>query len=262
MRNADNNHDPRSGRHRPSPAGRYRGHRPSCQTRGAYGFPPGSAIRCTAPGRFLPLRARASSAFPGKFNFQPSAFHLLPTVPGPGGLLATLVDLSQRHFATGHYAAASAFVKLIRQPDPDPALTWERLGHLHFGLAEYEAAGRAYGYAAAYDPKDATLQVRLAHTCLRQDDIPSFEGYLSRALKLDPDNASALQLLADVNRDNGRYTDAARFYGKLLSANPAGYENLLSLALCYSYLGDQEAALDWLQRAGRIAREALAPATP
>lgn len=133
------------------------------------------------------------------------------------------------------------------------------MGHLHFSLGEYVAAGRAYGFAAAYDPQDVSLQVRLAHTCLRLDDIPSFEGYLGRALALDPESAPALQLLADLNRDNGRYTDAARFYGELVAAKPDHYENLLSLALCHSYLGDSDTAMDYLQCAGQTARGPLSP---
>jgi tetratricopeptide (TPR) repeat protein len=189
-----------------------------------------------------------------------SASSSLPVVPGPAGLLTALVNAAQEHFAASRFAAANAFLKLIRQPDTQPAATWQQLGHLHFALADYEAAGRAYGYAAAYHPRDASLQVRLAHTCLRLDDIPSFEGHFRRALALEPESAPALQLLADLNRDHSRYADAARFYRELLVRKPDHYENLLSLALCHSSLGDHEAARDWLQRAGQTARGALSPA--
>jgi tetratricopeptide (TPR) repeat protein len=122
------------------------------------------------------------------------------TVPGPAGLVTTVLAVAQAHFAEGRHALADAFLQLIRQPDAPPAATWQELGNLQFTLGEYEAAGRAYGYAAAYHPKDAGLQVRLARTCLRLDDRPNFEGYLQRALALDPDNSPALQLLAEVNQ--------------------------------------------------------------
>ena len=237
-----------------------RGRRPSCHARRVTGSRPGPLGRRTAHACYLPACAGDRATYCAEFSLPPLTFGPLPTVPGPTGLLTQIVEAAQAHFAAARYAVAIAFVKLIRQPDPDPASTWERLGHLHFGLGEYEEAGRAYGYAAAYDPQDAGLQVRLAHTCLRQDDIPSFEGYLGRALKLDPESAPALQLLADINRDNGRYTDAARFYRELLGKKFDHYENLLSLALCYSYLGEHEAALDWLRRAGQTARGPLAPA--
>ena len=217
------------------------------------------------------------------------------------------MDASREHFTASHYAAADAFLKLVRLHDTHPAATWQQLGQLYFSLAEYEAAGRAYGYAAAYDAGDASLQVRLAHTCLLLGDIPSFEGYMRRALALDPESPPALQLLADLNRDEGLYADAASYYDRIIQGTPhngrnrllkgapepggdslalrihacdAGdklspplkaevelaaaqsasnhYENLLSLALCHSYLGALEAALDCLQRAGEIARGTLA----
>lgn len=259
MRNSESNDDLRGWRDRLRPVGSRRGHRPDCPARHVTGSRPGPFSRRTAhachlpvPGDTLSLRCR--------FILHPSSFSALPTVPGPVGLLSDLVTAAQAQFAATRYAAAIAFLKLIQLPDTHPARTWQQLGHLHFSLAEYDAAGRAYGYAAAYDPRDASLQVRLAHTCLRLDDIPSFEGYLGRALQLDPESAPALQLLADLNRDHGRYTDAARFYREMLVAKPGHYENLLSLALCLSFLGDHEAALESLQRAGQTARGALSPA--
>jgi tetratricopeptide (TPR) repeat protein len=171
-----------------------------------------------------------------------------------------LLTAAQEHFATSHYAAANAFLQLVPLPGTHPAATWQQLGHLHFSLAEYNAAGRAYGYAAAYFPRDAGLQVRLAHTCLHLDDFASFENYLRRALALDSESAPALQLLADLNRDEARYDEAAGYYDRLIEATPGHYENLLSLALCHSYLGDSDTAMDYLQRAGQIARNPLSPA--
>lgn len=237
MHNADDNYDPRGGRHWPNPAGRRRSHRPGCRNHARPGPLPDTASR--------------------RFSLPPSAFRQLPAVPNDAGLVAALLNAAQEHFAAASYAAADAFLKLIPQPVIHPAATWQQMGHLHFSLAEYEAAGRAYGYAAAYDPRDASLQVRLAHTCLLLEDIASFEGYLQRALTLDPAGAPAHQLLADLNRDHGRYPDAARFYLELIVTQPAHYENLLSLALCHSYLGEYEAAMNWLLRASQVARGTL-----
>jgi tetratricopeptide (TPR) repeat protein len=208
--------------------------------------------------------SRQLSAFsfqPSAFRFQPFAFRVPPTVPGPAGLVSTILSAAQEHFAEASYAVANAFLKLVPQPEAHPAATWQQLGHLHFSLAEYEAAGRAYGYAAAYFPRDAAIQVRLAHTCLHLDDLASFEGYLRRALVLDPESAPALQLLADLNRDEGRHAEAVGYYDRLLQASPGHYENLLSLALCHSYLGDSDTAMDYLRRAGQLARGNLSHTT-
>ena len=269
MRNTNNNHDSRGWNDRPSPVGQRRGHRPGCHQRS--GCSPRSG-RFTRRITAAPCRRGAAAAPASRldgsyshqlsaFSLQPFAFRVPPTVPGPDGLVSTLLTAAQEHFAERSYAAANAFLKLIPQPDTHPAATWQQLGHLHFSLAEYEAAGRAYGYAAAYAPRDASLQVRLAHTCLHLEDFASFENYLRRALALDPESAPALQLLADLNRDEARYDEAAGYYDRLLEATPSHYENLLSLALCHSYLGDSDTAMDYLQRAGQIARGNLSPTT-
>jgi tetratricopeptide (TPR) repeat protein len=186
----------------------------------------------------------------------------LPEVPDSTEMLAMLVRSAQDHYLAGRYESAQAFLELAQEPDIQPATAWRRVGELHFSLGEYEAAGWAYGYATACAPGDPRLHVWLARICLCLGEIPSFEGYLRRALDLAPENAPALQLLADLDRDNGLYDDAARFYRKLIVAQPDHYENLLSLALCYFHLGDSDAAKGWLQLAGRTARGAITPANP
>jgi len=258
MRNADYDQDPRGWSDRPSPAGRSR-RRSACRARLDNG--PGSrqTTRRSTRGRCLQNPVRDPLFYARGITPQSSSRSLVPPVPDFAEMAALLLEAAQEHFTAGRYAAAEAFLKLIRVPDMDPATTWQQLGQLHFSLADYESAGRAYGYAAAYDPRDVSLQVRLGHICLLLEDIPGFEGYLRRALALDSESATALQLLADLNRDEGRYADAAGYYDRIIQAAPGQYENLLSLALCHSYLGAQEAAMDCLQRAGQIARGNLSP---
>lgn len=257
MRNAEDNHDPRGWLDRPSPAGFSRSERLACQARSHCGQP--AARRRHRAATRTPSQPTASAlVFRRGFTFVPPPPPA--TVPDVAGLVRHLLTAAQEHFATARYQTAHAFLQLVPQPNAHPAATWQNLAHLHFSLAEYEAAGRAYGYAAAYAPRDPALQVRLAHTCLRLDDFSSFERYLARALALDPDSPAALQLLADLNRDEARYDEAVSYYTRLLEAEPRHCENLLSLALCHSFQGDPEAARECLQRASQAAHGTLAPA--
>ena len=177
-------------------------------------------------------------------------------------MVSILLAAAQAHFEDSSYAVANTFLGLLRQSVAHPAATWQQLGHLHFSLAEYEEAGQAYGYAAAYAPRDASLQVRLAHTCLCLEDFASFENYLRRALSLDSENTPALQLLADLNRDEGRYEEAIGFYERLLQSVPCHRANLVSLALCHSFLGAYGSALNCLQRADQAVSERILPTSP
>ena len=178
------------------------------------------------------------------------------TVPDNAEMVRVILDAAQSHFDAHRYQAALQFVRLLQSPADSPAWVWQQLGELQFSLGNYEEAGMAFGNAAAHRPEDAILQVRLAVTCLRLGDIPSFESYLQHALDLDPEAAPARQLLADLNRDEGRFEDAARLYRELLARQPGSYENLMSLALCCARLGDNQTALEYLQQAGVLARNA------
>jgi len=125
-------------------------------------------------------------------------------VPDDGDLVATILTAAHEHFVAERYEAAEAFLGLVRQTDrsTDPAETWARFGHLQFAFEDYEAAGRSFGNAAAYHPEDATLQANLALICLRLGDQDNFQGYLRRALLLEPENALALGLLEEFGTES------------------------------------------------------------
>ncbi len=156
----------------------------------------------------------------GSDNHKPAARWLIPaprptlqkepaTVPGTAGLVDAILTSAHSHFAESRYETSDTLLKLIPIAVVQPAATWEQLGHLHFSLGEYVAAGRAYGFAAAYAPRDISLQMRLAHICLLLDDIENFKGYLKRALSMEPESTLPLQLAIDLNLAAKRYADAA-----------------------------------------------------
>lgn len=84
---------------------------------------------------------------------------------------------------------------------------------------------------------------------------------LGRALELLPNDSTALKLLADSQRDRGRYREAAISYGKLINQPPDHVGVLLSLAKCFFELGaleDTQAALEYVltvDPANQVARD-------
>jgi tetratricopeptide (TPR) repeat protein len=178
------------------------------------------------------------------------------TVPESAVLIADLLSEAQGHFRASRYTAAEAFLRLIPRPTTPPGDTWRELGNLHYSLGQYAEAGKAFGYAAAYRPDDADLQVNLALTCLKLDDIDSFEGYLTRALRLEPDNRRGLKLLADLHREVGSYTEAARVYRQLTLVEPGCPEHVLSYALCRALDGSSEDAVDALRPLSLVTKAA------
>jgi tetratricopeptide (TPR) repeat protein len=161
----------------------------------------------------------------------------LPVVPEPARLVGELLQTAATCFQARDFAAADAFRELVPLAAEDPPRAWVQAGHLYFALADYEAAGRAYGHAAAFAPRDAALQVRLALTCLRLNDVSAFEAYLARALNLDPESPAAWQLLADLNRQHGEYARAASCLRRLIERDPAHHGHRVALAECLLQLG-------------------------
>lgn len=158
---------------------------------------PASPPRCTRFAQLTQAPPPPQLTLGARFAQRPAplvVWHDLPEVPSLAELARRVMDLAQEHFDQGDFAAASAFTRLLSQRLPEDQL-WEQLGHLHLSLCEYEAAGRAFGYAAAFRPHDATLQAKISLVCLRLGDQPSYQGYLKRALALDPANHFALELL-------------------------------------------------------------------
>lgn len=135
---------------------------------------------------------------------------------GPAALVSSLVSAAAREFGEGYPERANLFLRLVHPAVTHPGRTWRQAGQLHFDHGRFEEAGLAFGQAAAFFPSDVELQVRLARTCLHLGDVPNFEGYLQRALTLNPAHPAAIELVADVNRDHGDPAFAARLYARLL----------------------------------------------
>lgn len=163
-------------------------------------------------------------------------------------LWTCLFDATRARLLAGRPDQAREYLRLFPRARRYPRRTWQDLGRLLYRHGEFEAAGKALGIAAAHRPGCAEIQARIALVCLRLEDIPAFEGYLHRALLLDPSNAFALELLADVTRDHGDPAAAARIYSRLLGSRPRNLRLRHSLAGCLLRLSAGVTVLNLLSR--------------
>ena len=65
--------------------------------------------------------------------------------------------------------------------------------------ADVEVAGRLFGQVAAADPRNAIAVVGLARVALRRDDRDAARELARRALAIDPQEAAASRLLAELD---------------------------------------------------------------
>lgn len=196
-----------------------------CRRSGIGLVPPG-----TAGSRPVGHRAGAETRPPRILDIAPAA------LPCAAELLSCLFEAARDRLSAGRPDQAREYFRLLPRVRRQPRRAWMDLGRLLYGHGEFEAAGKALGIAAAQHPGSAEIQARIALVCLRLEDIPAFEGYLQRALHLDPSNPFALELLADVTRDHGDPAAAARMYTRLLASRPRNLRLRRSFALCLTRL--------------------------
>lgn len=175
-------------------------------------------------------------------------------------LVSAILSAASREFAAARPERADAFLRLLRRVGSHTQGTWRRLARMQLRFGHLEAAGVAFGHAAAFRPRDAALQAQLARICLMLDDIPAFEGYLGRALALDRDHPATLELLAEVNRDHGDPALAAALFTRLLRNKPRCRAYQRSLAQCHCRLGPAATALNLLSR--RRTEASVVPSIP
>jgi tetratricopeptide (TPR) repeat protein len=183
---------------------------------------------------------------------------------GRKDLVQDVIRSAEEHYQAGDFARARQFLQLLDSLAAHTAETLQTAGNLSLLLGEFELAGEALHRALALRPDDASLLVSLALVDFRRQNHPNINGFLARALLLEPENLEALKLLADWHLSQGRITQAAPIYGKLIQKDPRRVEICLCLAKCFFETGDRATAESTLEYAlqlepdNELARENLA----
>ena len=183
--------------------------------------------------------------------------------PDSAALLASTLGFANTHYAREDWLAARDFLSLAVEIAPHYPRLLGALGSLQFQLHEYPAACITFSAAVRRNPDDPDLHIQLAMVHLKLEHLEAAEAALNCALELRPDDPTALKLLADSKRDQGRYQEAGAIYGKLINQHPDQVGVFLSLAKCFFKRGDREgtqAALEFvltLDPNNEIARENL-----
>lgn len=145
-------------------------------------------------------------------------------------------------YARGDLPAALAALRQAARHAPLCAPLWVALANIQTQLRLYPDALESCMAAEAIQPDVVDTLVRLAAAALRCEDLRRFESALGRALQLEPNNAGALRLLADLNLQQQRYEDAARQYRQILGQTPQDSQVVLRLGRCELEAGHLEAA--------------------
>ena len=133
--------------------------------------------------------------------------------------------LGEAHNANSLFRAASA-------GGSTPALdtAW---GLLFLEKFNYPEAAKSFQQALAADPEWAPAHVGLAET-LAEDDPPAAAAAAEHALEIDPHQADAELLLAQLDLDNTRWDAARERIARVLANNPSHLDaRALAAAITY-----------------------------
>lgn len=111
--------------------------------------------------------------------------------------------------------------------NPSDAQGWTMLARSYSSMEKYAEAAAAYGKATELTPKDADLWAEYAFASAMAAGR-SLQGkpkeLIDRALKVDPDNAKALQLAGSAAFEAKDYNKAVSYWERVLKKVPPGSE--------------------------------------
>jgi cytochrome c-type biogenesis protein CcmH len=113
------------------------------------------------------------------------------------------------------------------ESNPNDAQGWTMLARSYSSMEKYSEAVNAYAKATELNPKDADLLAEYAFVTGMAGGR-SLEGkpteIINRALKIDPENAKALQLAGSVAFEAKDYKKAIDYWQRVLKKVPPGSE--------------------------------------
>ncbi|HYC78391.1 MAG TPA: tetratricopeptide repeat protein [Planctomycetota bacterium] len=182
---------------------------------------------------------------------------ILATRPGDVRASANLAALEFEDADAGDpEAEARAEERLLaaarRHPDlatPRTALAARRLRKGRLDDAE-----SALREALKVDPSDVEANDLLGRTLAAKGDVDGARKAFAEALRRDPDDLAAMLALGDLERSAGRPGDAAAWYRRAVLRRRDLLEAHLALSELDAEAGDAESALAHLLEARRLAR--------
>lgn len=155
--------------------------------------------------------------------------------------------LAQAYHLNGEDDMALHAIRLSLKAEPDNPSVWQKYGEL---LCSTWDCGAGLKWLLKAQRSDATLP-RIDYDIAAADykvmDLNGAAQRAARAVELQPNDATALQLLATVDVKLAKWQDAKNAYERGIALKPDDVETLLGLGQCELELKNYPAAVDRLQ---------------
>ena len=160
--------------------------------------------------------------------------------------------LAQAYHLNGDDELALRAIRLSLKAEPDNPSVWQKYGEL---LCSTWDCATGLKWLLKAQRSDATLP-RIDYDIAAADyklmDLAGTAQHAARAVELQPNDATALQLLATVDVKLARWQDARNAYERARAFKPDDVETLLGLGQCELELKNYPAAVDGLQSVLRL----------
>ena len=184
---------------------------------------------------FYPSAAGLGYVAMARKDYKEAVEHFDRAVSAAPTYVPALVGRGEAHLALGEAPQALASFEAAAAADPDLPGMRSRIEVLRFrGLQDEVAVARkaaeagrlaeartAYQQAIAASPQSPFLYRELAAVERREGDLQAAQGHAEKAAELDPGDARALILLAEIHEARGDYVKAADTFTAAVALEPS-----------------------------------------
>jgi tetratricopeptide (TPR) repeat protein len=150
---------------------------------------------------------------------------------------------------------AKALLKQSLELDPRSALANEGMGMLYNNLQDSVQAEKYFSAAAELDSKSFLAQYFAAHAAFERGERELVEGYLRKALTINPDFAPACRNLSEhLTTQRDRLPEALELARKAASLEPANLSHRIHIGIVLLAMGKEDEASALAERILAIAK--------
>jgi tetratricopeptide (TPR) repeat protein len=175
--------------------------------------------------------------------------HCVRILPGDGD---AQYYLAQAYHLNGQDELALRAIRLSLKAEPDNISVWQKYGELLCGTGDYAAGLKWLLEARHSDAKLPRIDYDIAAADYKLMDLAGATQYAARAVQSQPNDVTALQLLATTDVKLAKWQEAKSAFERVLAFKADDVEALLGLGQCELELKNYPAAVDRLQSVLRV----------
>jgi Tfp pilus assembly protein PilF len=160
--------------------------------------------------------------------------------------------LAQAYHLNGQDDLALHAIRMSLKAEPDNSSVWQKYGELLCGAGDYTAGLKWLLKAQHSDAMLPRIDYDIAAADYKLMDLAGAAQYAARAVQSQPNDVTALQLLATADVKLAKWQEAKSAFERILVFKTDDVESLLGLGQCELELRDYSAAVDKLQSVLRL----------